>query len=485
MKDRPRLPGTTLVRQLVLACVVAAPAAVLTRPVLVRLTAVATAEPRKVSPGGSVVEATVTNAVELKNALRAGGAIRIAPGRYMGNFVIGVDGTSLLGRADLPDRRVAPADVSGVVLAPFDRLVPPLRVMANHVSVTGITVVNGASDRETVVVGSHTATDALQQPDDVTFDRVAVLAGESGGVRGFSLHTRRVTLTRSYVAGFWYRGRDAQAVFALNGPGPYILRDNYIEGSGENILFGGATIHIPDCVPGDVQIVGNTLAKPDAWRAKTGAVKNSLEFKAVRRAVVENNLIDGNWKDGQDGSPILLTPRNQYGNTPWVVVEDVMLRGNVVRRAVQGYAISILGRDNVHPSKQTARVTIERNLFVDAPNGIRVVGGVDGGLTVRRNTFPAIRYNWFAFSGKGPLTPLTVTGNVTRSGSYGISGDGSTAVGVPSLKLAKVVAFTDNIIEQTTERRVVWPDGNTLLAPGALGKLLDQRFRHPEANAGY
>ncbi len=115
-----------------------------------------------------------------------------------------------------------------------------------------------------------------------------------------------------------------------------------------------------------------------------------------------------------------------------------------------------------------------------------MVGGVDGALTVRRNTFPAIKNNWFAFSGKGPLTPLTVTGNVTRSGSYGISGDGSTAVGAPSLKLAKVVAFRGNIIEQTAERRVVWPDGNTLLAPWSPRQDCSiGSFRHPDANVGY
>jgi len=196
-------------------------------------------------------------------------------------------------------------------------------------------------------------------------------------------------------------------------------------------------------------------------------------------------VIDGNWRDGQDGSPILLTPRNQYGDTPWVVVEDVVLRGNVVRRTPQGYAVSILGRDNNHPSGQTARVTIERNLFADARSGIRVSGGVDGALTIRRNTFPAIAYNWLAFSGTGPLTPLTVTGNVTRSGSYGISGDGSTAVGAPSLKLARIVAFRGNIIERTAERNVDWPDGNTLLPPGKLETVLDRQLRHPDANVGY
>ena len=338
---------------------------------------------------------------------------------------------------------------------------------------------SGATDREALVVGSATATTAEQQPNDVTLDRIAVLAGESGGVRGIALHTRKVTLTRSHIAGFWYRGRDAQAVLVVNGPGPYILRDNYLEGSGENVMFGGASIRIKDCVPSNVEIMGNTLAKPDTWRTMKGTVKNSLEFKAVRRALVENNIINGGWKDAQDGSAILLTPRNQYGDNPWVVVEDITIRGNIVRRTTDGYAVSILGRDNNHPSEQTARVTIEHNLFADARNGIRVIGGVNGALTVRRNTFPAIAYNWFSFSGTGPQTPLTVTGNVTPSGSYGISSDGSTPVVAPSLKLTKILAFSGNIIELTAKRKVSWPDGNTLLAPGALGTLLDRQFRHP------
>jgi hypothetical protein len=434
--------------------------------------------------GESAQASAVTNAAELTAALSRGGGIRVMPGRYVGNFVISVDGTTLTGRDMLPDARVQPPDVAGVALVPADPQEPALRITASRATVTGLTVLNGATDRETVVVGSEKATAAAQQPDDVTLDRMAVLAGESGGVRGITLHTRKVTLTRSHVAGFWYRGRDAQAVLVVNGPGPYIFRDNYLEGSGENLMFGGASIRIRDCVPSDVEIVGNTLAKPDAWRTMKGTVKNSLEFKAVRRALVENNVIDGSWKDAQDGSAILLTPRNQYGDTPWVVVEDVTIRGNTLRRTTDGFAVNILGRDNNHPSRQTARVTIERNLFTDARSGIRVSGGVDGHLAVRRNTFPAIAYNWFAFSGTGPQTPLTITGNVARSGSYGISSDG-TGPGVPSLKLTRVLAFSGNVIERTAERTVSWPEGNTLLAPGALGTLLDRQFRHPDANIGY
>src|SRR3954463_15332703 len=152
----------------------------LAHPVAARHTA-ALSDGHATSQRESSSPRTVTNAAELADAPRAGGAIPPARGRYVGNFVVSVDGTTFLGRTDLPDARVEPDAVAGVVLAPANPLTPTLQVTASRVNVTGLTVLNGAPDRETVVVGSATATDALQQPDDVTFDRVAVLAGESGG----------------------------------------------------------------------------------------------------------------------------------------------------------------------------------------------------------------------------------------------------------------------------------------------------------------
>ena len=57
----------------------------------------------------SAAPSSVTNAAELTTALRSGGAIELMPCRYVGNFVISVDGTRLVGRATLPDARVQPA----------------------------------------------------------------------------------------------------------------------------------------------------------------------------------------------------------------------------------------------------------------------------------------------------------------------------------------------------------------------------------------
>ena len=86
----------------------------------------------------SAAPSSVTNAAELTAALLNGGAIRLMPGRYVGNFVIGVDGTTLVGRATLPDARVQPSDVAGVVLAPADPQAPALRVTASRMTVSGL-----------------------------------------------------------------------------------------------------------------------------------------------------------------------------------------------------------------------------------------------------------------------------------------------------------------------------------------------------------
>jgi hypothetical protein len=429
--------------------------------------------------------ARITSAADLAAALKKGGTIQLAPGTYEGNFVVRVPGTTIVGVPDLPEQRVSPEDVAGVVLKPRDASKPALRVMASRVHVTGLTVRLGARDHAALVVGSLKATRAEDQPDGVTLDRLAVLAGEKGGLRGVVLHGAHLTLTRSHVAGFWFRGRDSQAVWGLNGPGPYTIDDNYLEGSGENVMFGGAGIRIPGCVPSDINVTRNTIVKPQEWRTYRGSVKNSVEFKVGRRVLVQGNTIDGNWRDAQAGDTILLTPRNQEKDTPWVVVEDVVIRGNTIRHNPDAYAINILGTDYNAPTQQTARVTIEGNLFADSKNGVRVIGSVADALVIERNTFPAIKGNLLSFSGKGQ-TPLTFTNNVGRSGAYGISGEG-VGPGLAALKrYTQLVAFHGNVIEQSSRRNISWPDGNTLLDPGELKARLDpETLRYSKGTAGY
>jgi PKD repeat protein len=90
-------------------------------------------------------------------------------------------------------------------------------------------------------------------------------------------------------------------------------------------------------------------------------VKNLFELKAGRNVVVESNIFENNWLNGQNGYAVVLTPRNS-GGCPWCVVEDVSFRYNLVRNTASGF--NLLGYDNSGVTKQTNNIRIAHNVIV-------------------------------------------------------------------------------------------------------------------------
>jgi hypothetical protein len=427
----------------------------------------------------SLVEPPVVRVVatveELVAALAAGGEISMQPGIYTGNFIVG-RATKLTGL--------------NAQLVPADPLLPTLQVTGSDVTISQLTIISGAPDRECVVIGNSRARDAKLQPNNVTLSYVSVIATAKGGHRGVSMHGSNLHLLNCTVRGFWQSGQDAQAVWINNGPGPYTVEGCYLEASGENILVGGDVISIPDCVPSDIQITSNICFKPEAWRTNGATVKNSIELKVGRRVRIVDNLIDGNWRSGQDGTPILLTTRNPENAAPWTIIDDVVLQGNTTRRCTEGFAVSILGMDDTsgRVSQQTRNVRIEHNLFQDSPNGIKVGNAVVESLVISSNTMPAVKQNFLQFYDTRPAvvkSQLVFAKNVVRTGAYGISGAGF-APGTNALfGYANVGDFTSNVIEASADRNIPYPPGNTIVAAGKLATLLDDKFKLISGIAGY
>ena len=427
----------------------------------------------------------ITTAEQLVAALAAGGSYEIAAGLYVGNFVVDKP-TTLVGHGD-------------AVLRPLDLFEPTLLVLSGEVHVEGLQIENGYADRECVVVGLFDATDAGQQPDGVVLDTLNVIAGSNGGHRGIALHGKNLTVRNCRVTNFWEAGRDSQAIWIHNGPGPYTIEDNYLEASGEVILTGGAEISIPDCVPSDIVIRRNTCFKPDAWRSNGATVKNSIELKNARRALIEDNRIDGNWCGGQTGIPIVLTVRNQEGQSPWAIVDEVIVRGNETVRCCDAAAVSILGSDDLQSSQQTRSITVEHNLFSDSPSGFLIGNGVADPLVIRNNTMPAVTGTFLKFydtrSDEGPaavVTPLTFVENIQKTGEYGITGTG-TPCGTSTVdNYTTIVEWTGNVTEMTDQREISMPNPgeNHVLPAGGLAQVLDPAtFKllpgTPYGNAGY
>ena len=426
--------------------------------------------------------APVKTAAELTAALLKCGDVQVAAGTFTGNFVV------------TPH---CPTTISGsgqgvTILAPADKLQPTLAGYAvRDVLVQDLTVLDGGTFRDTVLFGTIDETDLSKQPQRVTLRRVTVTA-QNGGHRGVNFNGTDMTLDESIVTGFCEKGRDSQAFLAVNGPGPYQVTNNTLEASGENVLFGGADPGIIGMVPSNVIIRGNRIRKPDTYRG-TCTVKNLLELKSAKNVVIEGNTLDGNWTDGQSGNAIVLTVRNQGGKCPQCIVDDVVLRGNTLTNNLDGYAVTILGYDDSAPSQQTQRITIDRNLFADAPSGVMIVNGVATSLVITNNTMPKISGKFLQWdkSASRPkvLTPLTFSRNVLRAGAYGIMGDGSTGPGVSSLNAyATVVEWNGNVIEHDKARTITYPTGtgNVLLPPGGLAALIDPKtFKLLSGTAGY
>lgn len=430
----------------------------------------------------------IATSAELVMALKTPGDYQLAPGTYTGNFQALADGVTILG-ADLPPGRVQPGATAQYTFAPSDPMRASLAITGSRFLLRGVNVAPCRQDRAVITAGSTTTPDPLAQPDLVMLDRIEVIANPTlGGKRGVDAHTRTFTLNDSRVIGFLYANEQSQGFLSYNGPGPYNLLNSEIEGSGENIMFGGGDTKSPAQIPSDIKIIGNLIRKPLAWRAKPASVANSLEFKCGRRALVENNIIDGCWRDIQAGHMIVLTPRNGDGTAPWCVVEDITIRGNRTINNIHGYAMNISLTDNAHITEPTKRIIVERNLFEDTTKGFQILGGVLDYLKITDNTLPKVKYNLIAFDPRVEnftKTNLEFLRNVVLSGEYGASSP-SFAVGTPTINgYNSPVNFTKNVIEKTPVRTIPWPMDNTVLAPGALAALLDENYHYKPGGAGW
>jgi hypothetical protein len=339
-------------------------------------------------------------------------------------------------KTNAPDTAFPPA---GTRVSPTDaRLMPVIesdgdsaihtKGAAHHYRFIGVEIRprSGTFITSLVVLGDNaTSADAL--PHHIVFERSYIHGDpQVGGRRGIALNASYAAVVDSYISNFREEHQDSQAICIWNGTGPFAIVNNYLEGAGENVMFGGADPAIVNLVPTDIVIRGNHIAKPLAWRGSQWTVKNLFELKNARRVLVENNLFEYNWPEAQNGYSILFTPRNQDGGSPWAMVHDITFRNNVVRHVSSG--INLLGTDNLHPSQQTKRIRISNNVFDDVSetnwgglgNVIQIVEGA-ADITVDHNTAFA-SHAVLVSSGK-PNTRVTYTNNLATSSTYGVGGD--------------------------------------------------------------
>ena len=110
--------------------------------------------------------------------------------------------------------------------------------------------------------------DTTAQPaTDIVFDRVYAHGHPfRGQKRGIALNGARLDILNSYISEIMAADVDSQAIAGYNGSGPFKIINNYLEGAGETIMFGGADPAVYNLVPTGIEIRRNTITKPLAWR---------------------------------------------------------------------------------------------------------------------------------------------------------------------------------------------------------------------------
>lgn len=188
--------------------------------------------------------------------------------------------------------------------------------------------------------GSSAQNQASMIPSDIVLDRSYIHATSTLGTsRCVGLNSARTEVRESYLYDCHGKGFDTQAIGGWNGTGPYRIFNNMLAGAGENILFGGADPAIYGLVPSDIEIRRNYFYTPASWQG-TWTKKNLLELKSARRVLIEGNVFDGSWADGQTGFGILLISANQSGGCTLCRVTDIMVRANLMKNVAGGFNLS-------------------------------------------------------------------------------------------------------------------------------------------------
>lgn len=378
----------------------------------------------KVPPGGNVQAAIeMANSgdiVELQAGAVYSGTINL-PNRPHTDFV--TIQSSAVG--NLPaDKRVTPAQrvhMATITAGILGRPAISATKGAHHYRFIGIEFTNASSIYNYGLVQFGDGESADRLPHTLEIDRSYLRPSGSGKVRrGIALNSANTTIKNSYIEGFGFAGEETQGICGWTGTRNIKILNNYIEGGAENIMFGGADPDSADLIPSDIEVRGNHLNKPDAWKQNV-SVKTLFELKNSKRVQFVGNLLTNNWI----GSAFRITIRNQDSGAPFSIIEDTIIKDNVIDGAGDG--INILGKDDTYPSRVLTGLTIENNLFLNIGPGRGFEGSgnliqvADGEKITIANNTAFNSGSIFKFYGVQPRE-FVFRDNIVSHGDYGVHG---------------------------------------------------------------
>ena len=249
--------------------------------------------------------------------------------------------------------------------------------------------------------GSSAQTELSQVPFEIELDRLYIHGDPvMGQKRGVALNARSVTIRNCYISDIRGVGMDTQAIGGWNGPGPFLIENNYLEAAGENLLLGGADPAIANLVSEDVVIRNNYMSRPMSWRdpvvptpqgitaqaqaggsltagvhsyrivarkrVSGGVVARSAASTEVSADVGSGGSVLLSWTPVPDSSEYYVYGRSPAGTSQvWTVTSATFTDSGTAGRsgAAPTSAGNIWTVKNILELKNARRVLIEQNVF--------------------------------------------------------------------------------------------------------------------------
>jgi hypothetical protein len=448
-----------------------------------------TLDTRYVPPTGNTIVVPAGGDLQAAlNAAQRGDVVQLAAGAtFTGNFTLpakpGTGWVTITSATPLPPAgtRVTPQAAVNFAKLQSPNAMPTLTTAASgdasYYRLMGIEVRSSASMTYALVqLYNGAATSVSQIPQWIILDRVYVHGTATQTIqRCVMLNSRSSAVIDSWLAECHGKGLDTQAIIGWASPGPFSIVNNHLEGAGENVMFGGADPAISGVVPSDITFRRNHVVKPLSWKG-VWTVKNLFETKNAQRVLVEDNIFENNWADGQTGFAFVLKSQNQGGQCNWCVSQDLTIRGNLIKNSPGGFNVAATQTFDGGTAIPANTIRIENNVFQDVAQseqaGARILFQLLDGIRqveIAHNTgFTDDKI--IMFDG-APTVGLVVRDNLFSRGLYGIigssKGEGSAALAY----YAPDGVFRGNVVVAATASR--YPTGNYYPASSLTVGMVD------------
>jgi uncharacterized protein YjdB len=410
------------------------------------------------TPARQVRVAAGANLQTAIDAAQPGDELLLAPGAtFTGNFYLPDKGAStswITIRTDVsdaaigaPGTRMTPSRAASAnlakILTPNNAAAIATGLSAHHYRLTGLEIsgTSAASDINGIVRlgdGSSAQNSLALVAHDLVVDRAYVHGQTTQWVRRcISLQSATSAVVDSWISDCHSNNGDSQGIVGWNGPGPFLIKNNHIEGGHQGVFFGGADPFITNLSPSDITILGNHITRPVTWSG-IWQTKTIIETKNARRMLLEGNVIENVWVSAQAGYALLLKSENQSGTAPWSQSTDITVRYNKIRNI--GSGINIAANPGWATAVPAARISIYDNTIDNlgvapyAGDGIplQILGGTYD-VIVAHNSWSNAGNQAISFDG-GASTRTVIHSNIIPHGAYGVKGSG-TGDGISTLNV--------------------------------------------------